>query len=194
MPAVVVATGAFDCGKTTTLEWLREHHGLRIHVEAHRLALQRIAARSGGHPPDRGFTPIDDPAHFCPMCRPEAFCELVLAEQRASEARAEDGDLLERGYLDPIEMLERTTDGRAPRPAWTPLARYRVVLLFELMPALQRPRWGKSVATRIDEAAAINARLARLYAQAGFRVARISPGSVPERAEQVRAAIARAPT
>ena len=121
MPALIVATGAFDCGKTTTLEWLREHHGLRIHTEAHRLVLRRIATRSGGHPPERGFTRIEDPDHFCPMCRPLEFCELVLAEQRALEQRAREGDLLERGYLDPLEMFDRTRRPGQLAPSWDPV-------------------------------------------------------------------------
>lgn len=192
MPALIIATGAFDCGKTTTLEWLREHHGLRIHTEAHRMVLRRIAGRSGGHPPERGFTRIEDPAHFCPMCRPLEFCQLVLAEQRAIELRAREGDLLERGYLDPLEMFDRTRRPEQRAPGWTPVARYRLVLLFEVMEQLQRARWGKSVATRIAEAKMINERLTQHYLDAGFPLLRVPPGSVAERGAQVLAEIARA--
>ncbi len=85
---VTVVTGAFDCGKTTTLEWLREHAGARIHGEAHLRALALLGERTRGHPPDRPFSPISDPAHVCPLCRPWAFAELVLAEQRAIELAA----------------------------------------------------------------------------------------------------------
>ena len=183
-PSVFVFTGAYDCGKSTTLAWLREHHGRRIHTEAHRLVLRAIAGRSHGHPPDRGFTPVTDPDHFCPMCQPRAFAELVLAEQRRLEAQAQTGDLLERGYLDPIEMLGRT-DLHAPRPAWTPVARYRRVFSFAVMPELQRPRWGKSRATRIAEARAINLRLEGLYRDAGFEVIEVGPGTVAERGTRV---------
>jgi predicted ATPase len=182
---VTVVTGAFDCGKTTTLEWLRDHHGVRIHDEAHLRALALLGDRTRGHPPDRGFARIDDPTHFCPMCRPWAFAELVLAEQRSIELAADEGDVLERGYLDPIEMLLRNTSDDGPRPDWTTVARYRRVILFEVMPELQRPRWGKPVGQRIAEAVAINERLARLYCAAGFEVVAISPGTVVHRATRM---------
>jgi predicted ATPase len=191
MKHVTVVTGAFDCGKTTTLEWLREHHGVRIHDEAHLRALALLGARTAGHSPDRGFSPIDDPAHFCPLCRPWEFAELVLAEQRAIELSAREGDVLERGWLDPIEMLLRNTNASddAPQPNWTPVARYRRVILFEVMPELQRPRWGKPAAQRVAEALAINQRLARLYQAAGFDVLAIPPGPVERRAALLLAAL-----
>ncbi|MCC6558339.1 MAG: ATP-binding protein [Polyangiaceae bacterium] len=191
MTPVVVVTGAFDCGKTTTLEWLRDRHGLRIHGEAHLRALSLLGDRTRGHPPDRGFSRIDDPAHFCPMCRPFEFAELVLAEQRAIERAAGPGDILERGYLDPIEMLLRNTGDGAPRPAWAPVARYARVILFEVMPELQRPRWGKGAARRVAEAAAINERLAGLYRAAGHEPIRIPPGSVEARAARLLEIIGR---
>jgi hypothetical protein len=181
---VTVVTGAFNCGKTTTLEWLRDHHGVRIHGEAHLRALALLGERTAGHPPGRGFRRIDDPAHFCPMCRPWEFTELVLAEQRAIELAARNGDMIERGYLDPIEMFLRNTKASddSPHPSWTPVARYWRVVLFEVMPELQRSRWGKSVVQRVAEAIAINQRLARLYQAAGFEVIAIPPGSVERRA------------
>jgi hypothetical protein len=188
MKHVTVVTGAFDCGKTTTLEWLRDHHGVRIHGEAHLRALALLGDRTLGHPPDQGFFRIDDPAHFCPMCRPWGFTELVLAEQRAIELAAREGDVLERGFLDPIEMFLRNTNADS-HPSWTPIARYRRVILFELMPELQRPRWGKPVAQRIAEALAINLRLTRLYQAAGFDVLAIPPGPVEHRAELLLAAL-----
>jgi predicted ATPase len=186
---VIVVTGAFDCGKTTTLEWLRDHHGLRIHGEAHLRALASLGDRTLGHPPDRGFYQLDDPEHLCPMCRPWEFAERVLTEQRAIEAVARAGDLLERGHLDPIEMLLRRTGAAdsAPRPSWTPVARYRRVILFEVMPELQRSRWGKPVAQRVDEAVAINERLARLYRAAGYELVTVAAGSVEDRAARVLA-------
>ena len=193
MKHVTVVTGAYDCGKTTTLEWLRDHHGVRIHEEAHLRALALLGERTAGHPPDQGFTRIEEPAHFCPMCRPWEFAELVLAEQRAIEIAARDGDVLERGYLDPIEMLLRNTDADAldPQPSWTPVAHYRRVILFELMPELQRPRWGKPAAQRAAEAGVINERLARLYQAAGFEVLTIPAGPVERRAAQLLGAIER---
>jgi predicted ATPase len=189
MIGVFVATGAFDCGKTTTLEWLREHHGVRIHTEAHLLALARLGARTGGHPPEGEFRVIDDPEHSCPMCRPWEFAELVLDEQRNIELAAQPGDLLERGFVDPIEMLLRRTGAAddAPRPSWTPIARYVRVLSFDVMPQLQSPRWGKSAAERTRDAIAINERLDRMYRAAGCEVVHIEAGSVEARAAQVLA-------
>jgi hypothetical protein len=237
LACVSIATGAFDCGKTTTLEWLRAHHGLRIHAEAHLQALAALGPRCEGHPPNASFTRIEDPAHLCPMCRPWAFAELVLDEQRSIERAAEPGDLLERGYLDPIEMLLRNTDAAddaprpdcfhargnrpysafglragslrvpqadcfhargnrpysafglragslcVPRPDWTPITRYARVFLFEVMPQLQRPRWGKGIAQRTHEAVAINRRLERLYRNAGYEVIHVAPASVEARAD-----------
>lgn len=184
---VTVVTGAFDCGKTTTLEWLRDRMGVRIHGEAHLRALASLGDRKRGHPPDQPFSRIDDPAHACPMCRPWEFAELCLAEQRAIETAAADGDLLERGYLDPIEMFLRNTNASddAPRPSWTPVARYRRVILFEVMPELQRPRWGKPAAQRVVEAMAINERLARMYRAAGYELRSIPGGSVEQRARML---------
>lgn len=185
MTPVVVLTGAFDCGKTTTLAWLREQHSVRSHGEAHLAALARLGERKLGHPSDRGLTSIEDPDHFCPMCRPTDFARLVLAEQTAIETLARPGDLLERGWVDPIEMLLRTAGEDAPRPVWSPVARYVAVLVFEVMPELQRPRWGKSAAVRIEEARAIQARLLRAYRDAGHEPIAIAPGSVEDRGAHV---------
>lgn len=186
---VFVATGAFDCGKTTTLEWLREHHGVRIHAEAHVVVLARLGARTAGHPPGQPFSPISDPDHLCPMCRPWEFAQLVLDEQRRIELSVQVGDLLERGFVDPIEMLLRRTGAPddAPRPDWQPVARYLRVLSFDVMPQLQRPRWSSSAMQRAEQARAINERLDRMYRAAGFEVVHIEAGSVEARAAQVLA-------
>ncbi|KIG18590.1 hypothetical protein DB30_00275 [Enhygromyxa salina] len=191
LPAVYIATGAYDCGKTTTLEWLRTNHRISIHAEAHLRALASLGSRTAGHPPNAGFTAIEDPAHLCPMCRPWQFAERVLDHQRDIERAAGPGHLLERGYLDPIEMLLRTTHAAddAPRPAWTPITRYAAVFLFEVMPQLQRPRWAKSAAQRTTEAIAINHRLERLYRSAGYDVIRVPPASVETRARALLSAI-----
>jgi predicted ATPase len=183
---VFVATGAFDCGKTTTLEWLREHHGVRIHAEAHLVVLARLGGQTAGHPPGQPFSPITDRDHLCPMCRPWEFAELVLDEQRSIELAAQPGDLLERGFVDPIEMLLRRT-GAPEQPSWRPIARYVRVLSFDVMPQLQAPRWGKSAEQRTLDAIAINERLDHMYRAAGFEVVRVEPGSVQARAAQVLA-------
>jgi predicted ATPase len=182
---LVVVTGAFDVGKTTTLEWLRDHHGLRIHGEAYLTVLARLGDRKLGHPPGQGFTKITDAEHFCPMCRPFEFAELVLAEQAAVERSAEPGDVLERGWLDPIEMLLRNTGDDAPRPTWTPVAEYVQVIVFDVMPELQRPRWGKSAEVRVAEAMAINRRLEQFYREAGYEPNVIASGTVEARARRL---------
>jgi predicted ATPase len=187
MTEVFVATGAFDCGKTTTLEWLHDHHGVRIHAEAHLRALARLGERRAGHLPGQPFSAISHPDHFCPMCRPWEFTQLVLDEQRSIELSAQPGDLLERGFVDPIEMLLRRTDAPddAPRPAWQPIARYVRVLSFDVMPQLQSPRWGRSAQQRTRDAIAINERLDRMYRAAGCEVVHIRAGSIEARAAQV---------
>lgn len=184
---VFVATGAFDCGKSTTLAWLREHHGVRIHAEAHLRVLAQLGGRTAGHPPGQPFSPINDPDHLCPMCRPWEFAQLVLDEQRSIELTAQPGDLLERGFVDPIEMLLRRmgAEDDAPHPVWRPITRYLRVLSFDVMPQLQRPRWGSTATQRAEHARAINERLDRMYRAAGFEVVHIDAGSVEARAAQV---------
>ena len=187
MTGVFVATGAYDCGKTTTLEWLREHHGVRIHGEAHLAALARLGERTAGHPPDGEFRAIDDPGHSCPMCRPWEFAEMVLEQQRHIESSAQPGDLLERGFVDRSRCYcaAPAPPTMPPRPAWQPIARYVRVLCFDVMPQLQSPRWGKSAEQRTREAIAINERLVQMYRAAGFEVVHIEPGSIEARATQV---------
>src|SRR5262249_4990869 len=101
------AVGAFGCGKTTTLRYLAERYGYRLHQEAHNDVLAMLGDRMAGHPPDQGYTPIDDPWHFCPMCRPVAFCDMVLARQAEIERGAVSGDLVEHGWLDAVEYCCR---------------------------------------------------------------------------------------
>jgi predicted ATPase len=189
MTGVFVATGAFDCGKSTTLEWLREHHGVRIHAEAHLSVLARLGERTAGHPPGQPFSSILDPEHLCPMCRAWAFAQLVLDEQRSIEASAQPGDLLERGFVDPIEMLLRRTDAPddAPQPAWHPIVSYSRVFSFDVMPQLQTSRWGQTAEQRAEQARAINQRLDRMYRAAGYEVVHIQAGSVEARGAQVLA-------
>lgn len=184
-----VVTGAYSCGKTTTMKYLAATHGFGIHNEAHQSVLDDFGERILGHPPDEPFQPINDPDHFCPMCRPLEFAELVLLKQAAIEARASDGDFVERGYLDAIEYYLRNT-GAAVYP-WGPnpprFAHYTRVFLFAVIPEIQRPRWGKTREQRIAEAKMINERLFCLYRDAGFRCHIIEPGTVEERAGAIMA-------
>ena len=195
--SVFVATGAFSVGKSTTLRWLQEHRGAAVHAEAHPQVVASLGERSKGHPPDRPFRRIEDPAHFCPLCRPREFCDRVIALQRAIERNASPGDLLERGIFDPIEFYLRHTGApasaldpggagsRSIDEQWRPVADYSRILLFEVVPEVQRPKWGKSAEERIAEAHAVEARLERIYSARGYDVVRIPPGNVAERAERI---------
>lgn len=184
------AAGAFGCGKTTTLAYLAEHHGHRVHEEAHNQVLRVLGTRMDGHPPDQGYRPIDDPDHFCPVCRPLEFCDLVLARQAEIEAAAGDGDIVDHGWLDAVEYGCRNAGiSRLPpgnRPHFPP---YALVFLFATMPALQRPRWGKSAAARAAECIDINGRLGAMYRAAGMSVVDVPPGTVEWRAGLIDAAI-----
>lgn len=184
---VIVATGAFDCGKSTTLAYLRDHHGHRVHEEAHVQVLAAIRSRTVGHAPDAELRYIDDPSHLCPVCRPAEFAALVLERQLAIEASARDGDILERGVFDPIQYARfHPRDGHPLPVAVQPHADYTRVLLFEVMPELQRPRWGKSHEQRIAEARTVNEQLATAYEKGGYDVTSVPPGTVAERAAFIR--------
>src|SRR6185369_14105762 len=178
-----VVTGAYSCGKTTTMKYLAATHGFGIHSEAHQRVLDDFGDRTRGHPPDEPFQPVNDPDHFCPMCRPLEFAELVLLKQADIEAGAADGDFLERGYLDPIEYYLRNTGSTVYPWGSNPprFAHYRAVFLFAVLPEIQKPRWGKTREQRIAEAKMINERLLGLYRNAGFHCHIIEPGTVEER-------------
>ena len=185
------AVGAYSCGKTTTLRYLAEHYAYRVHEEAHNDVLAVLGDRMAGHPPDQGFTPIGDPAHFCPMCRPIEFCELVLARQAEIERAAAPGDFVDHGWLDAVEYCCRNAGldalpPNADRPAFAP---YRLVFLFAVVPEAQRARWGKSPTQRVAECQRINRRLATLYRTHGMTVHEIPAAPVAERARRIHALI-----
>lgn len=192
-PELYVVTGASGVGKTTTLRWLRDHDGIRFHGEAHTGMVRSLGARAHGHPPDAPFRRIDDPGHFCPLCRGREFREMVVAAQKALEAGAATGDFVDRGILDPIEFFLRHSgapDAAIPDGDWQPVGRYRTIFLFEVMPELQRPKWGRSAEERIAEALMIEQRLARIYASRGHDVVRVPPGDVAWRASFVASSVA----
>ncbi len=179
-----VATGAFDTGKTATLDHLSERYGIRVYDEVYLEVLRELGERTLGHPADRPFERLESAAHFCPLCRPGPFRDRVLRKQQALEARCPPYALLERGYVDPWEMFTRNT-GAPPRIPVHEKARYAdyaTVFLFEVMPELQRPRWGKPAARRVEEALRITHRLRRLYREQGFAVLAVPPGTIADRA------------
>lgn len=194
-----VATGAASVGKTTTMAWIAQRTGQVLHGEAHRHVLATLGERSAGHPPDQGFSRIEDPNHFCPACHPRDFCEQVISHQQQVERTARLGDILDRGICDPIEfylrhsgvaladLSRREVLDKWIDPRWQPQCTYARVFLFEVMPELQFARWGKSVEERIAEAQEIERRLAVLYRMMGHEVVRIPPAPVAERAAMVQA-------
>lgn len=185
------AVGSYSCGKTTTLRYLAEHYGHGVHEEAHNQVLAVLGQRMDGHPPDQGFTRIDDPVHFCPMCRPVEFCDMVLARQAAIETAAAPGDFVDHGWLDAVEYGCRnaglvTLPANPARPRFAP---YALVFLFAVVPEAQRSRWGKPVEQRITECEAINRRLAAMYRSHGMTVVEVAADSVERRAARIHAAV-----
>lgn len=180
-----VVTGAFSCGKTTTLRHLAATRGYTVYREAPLLVFEDLGPRIKGHPPGHSFQAIREPTHLCPMCRPLEFAEMVLAKQAIIEANAAEGAILERGYLDPVEYYLRKT-GRLHYPLdlhpWR-FARYAQVFVFAVVPEAQQPRWNKTKEECIAEAEWINERLLRIYVEAGFQSHVIRPGSIEERAD-----------
>ena len=99
-----------------------------------------------------------------------------------------DSDILERGVFDPIQYARfHARDGHPPPVAVQPHAHYTRVLLFEVMPELQRSRWGKTREQRVAEAQTVNEQLERAYPDAGHHVITVPAGTVAERAAAVLA-------
>jgi len=189
--SLFAAVGSYSCGKTTTLRYLAEHYGHGVHEEAHNQVLAVLGRRMDGHPPDQGYTRIDAPGHFCPMCQPVAFCDMVLARQAAIEAAAAPGDFVDHGWLDAVEYCCRNAglDALPVDPTRPRFAPYALVFLFAVVPGAQQPRWGKPVAQRIAECEAINARLAALYRSHGMTVVEVPADSVERRAARIHDAV-----
>ncbi|MEW5818717.1 MAG: ATP-binding protein [Cyanobacteriota bacterium] len=184
---IFIATGAYDCGKTTTLKYLRANYGVKIHKEAHLIVLEKLGNKINGHAPDKPFEKILANDHFCPMCNPLEFAEMVLEEQLTTEKLASNGDFIERGYIDPLEYYLRNSN----QPEWTGkyskrnFLNYSKVFLFNVIAATQVPRWGKTAEIRIKEAHHINERLHKMYSNAGFDICTIPDDSVENRAKMI---------
>lgn len=187
-PRLYAAVGAFGCGKTTTLVHLARHHGIGIHAEAHNAVIAELGPRTAGHAEQAPWSRIDDPDHLCGICTPAAFGQRVLERQAAIEDAAADGEFVDHGWLDAIDYVAERGGAAALAslrlPSFVP---YRRVFLFEVMPELQRARWGKTIEQRIAEAQAANRRLAALYRGHGMDVLSVPAGTVAERAARVLA-------
>jgi predicted ATPase len=182
-----IFTGAYDCGKTTTMRYLADHFGYRIHPEAHGLILKQWGNRMNGHPDNQPYAPVRDPDHFCPMCNPLEFTQMTLEKQREIETNAHNGDLLERGFVDIFDYYQQKT-GKPAIPEnlqWKSTATYAGVFLLEPIPEAQQPRWGKSRAERLAEVIDINQQLKDYYRQAGYEVVPIEAAPVQSRAEKI---------
>ncbi|MDP2908190.1 MAG: hypothetical protein Q8N77_00105, partial [Nanoarchaeota archaeon] len=64
-------------------------------------------------------------------------------------------------------------------------ADYAYVFLFDVMPSLQVPKWGKSLEERLEEAKEINKTLFGMYSNKGYDIFVVPAGSVQERAKTV---------
>ncbi|MBM3199528.1 ATP-binding protein [Candidatus Woesearchaeota archaeon] len=184
-----VVTGAHDCGKTATLEFLRGVYGYNIQKEAASLALDDLGSKKLGHDPCMPLKKIYGKRHICPVCTPLKFAKLALKKQKELEKLASEGSLLERGYVDIIEFYTRhnkTKDLKHDK-----FADYANVFLLEVMPSLQEPKWGKSKQERTEEARRINDRLLKMYTAEGFNVSFIPAGSVEERAKRIHERISK---
>ncbi len=189
-PRLYAAVGAFGCGKTTTLAFLARHHGVRCHAEAHNAVIAELGPRTSGHPETDPWSRIDDPAHLCGICTPVAFAQRVLERQWAIEQSASDGDFVDHGWLDAIDYVaQRAGESELSGLRLPVFAPYRCVFLFEVMPELQRVRWGKSREQRVEEAVAANQRLEGLYREWGMDVVIVPAGTVAERAARVLEAL-----
>ena len=184
---VFIVTGASGCGKTTTLEFLRSAWGYRFHHEAHLQVIADLGKKAEGHPLTSRFKRIEEEGHFCPMCNPMGFANLVLKKQLEIESEVEDGDLIERGYVDAMEYCRRNSrrEGCEFKYGKEAFSLYAEVFLMDVVPAVQKAKWGKSKEERIREGYAINQRLKESYEQEGFPVFVVPPGSVEERARLI---------
>lgn len=180
-----VATGAYDCGKTATLEHLKDFYGYKISMEAPATVIEELGSKALGHSADRPITKICSESHLCPVCKPRKFTKLVLKKQKEIEAMAAEGSFIERGYIDAAEFFLRISGKKELPFAYKPEVEYAHVFLFDVMPSLQVPKWGKSLEERLEEAKEINKTLFGMYSNKGYDIFVVPAGSVQERAKTV---------
>jgi len=176
-----IFSGAFDSGKTTTLQYLKENYGYNFHHEAHNSVLNELGERTFGHNPIKYFETIEKKNHLCPMCTPIDFFNLAIQKQWGIEASLSDGEFIERSQIDIVEHCERNTEVNSIFKL-KKLVTYKKVFIFEVMPKLQQPRWGKTKEKRITQAKEITKSLIKIYQRYGIPYILIGPGSVKERA------------
>ncbi len=178
-----VVTGAYDCGKTATLEFLRDFYGYNIQKEAASSVLDELGSKKLGHNLNETLKKIHKKGHVCPACTPLKFAKLALKKQKELEKLASEDSFLERGYVDIIEFYTRHKKTKSLKHG--KFVDYAHVFLLDVMPSLQEPKWGKTKQERTEDAKEINKRLLNMYKNEGFDVHTIPVGSIKERAEMI---------
>lgn len=180
-----VATGAYDSGKTSTLEFLNTYYNFNVHQEAPKLVLDALKEKKLGHQLEVPFERIYSSDHFCPLCNLLEFTNLALEKQKEIENKALKGDFVERGYIDIIEFFLRNSQVKElPNDLRLEyLGNYQYVFLFEVMPEIQVSKWGKTRNERIEEAKRINESLFNMYIKEGYDTYLIPPDSINNRAK-----------
>ncbi len=192
-PKLYVATGAYDCGKTTTLEFLRDSYGYIINKEAARSVLEELGGKKLGHQFDKTLQKILSEDHICPVCTPLEFTELVFKKQKELEYNAKERSFIDRGYLDIVEFFLRSSNLNEFSLNYKKeeFGSYLSIFLFDVMPNTQVPKWGKSIEKRTEEAIRINRRLFDMYTAEGFKVYKIPPEPIENRAEMIHEIISK---
>jgi Predicted ATPase len=174
----VIITGAFDCGKTTVINRLREL-GFKTHVESPKLVMNKIGDRTKGHDMNRPLEPVLAKDHFCPVCNPDEFTKMCLDVQYSIEKEAVSSvNIFERGFVDIMEFYTRMT-GRL----WTDFTKseYDKIFLLDVMTDTQVSKWGKTKEERTAEAMDINKSVERMYTELGYRIIKVPVNSVEKR-------------
>lgn len=176
----IIITGAFDCGKTTVINRLREL-GFKTHVEAPKLVMQKIGDRTKGHDMNRPLEPVLAKDHFCPVCNPVEFTKMCLDVQYSIENEATNQvNIYERGFVDIMEFYTRITG-----KDWEDFTKseYDNIFLLDVLTDTQVSKWGKTKEERTAEAIEINKRVEKMYTELGYTIIKVPVNSVEKRVE-----------
>ncbi len=180
-----ILSGAFDCGKTTTLQYLKDNYNYTFHHEAHNSVLKELGSCTFGHNPAKPFQVINKKNHLCPMCQPFDFFYLAIRKQWNIEKKLNDLDFIDRSQIDIMEYFERSTGINSDYKLKS-LVVYKKVFIFEVMPELQQPKWGRTKFERVAQAKEINKSLIKMYQKYDIPHILVKAGSIKERAEIVK--------